>query len=32
MVSGALSEILDSYDDREQDDLSSDDECNSKIL
>ena len=32
MVSGALSEILDSYDDREQDDLSSNDECNSKIL
>ena len=27
MVSGALSEILDSYDDREKDDLFSDDEC-----
>ena len=32
MVSGALSEILDSYDDREQDDLSSDDKYNSRIL
>ena len=29
MISGALSEILDSY---YEDDLSSDDECNSKIL
>ena len=27
-LSRTLSEILDSYDDREQDDLSSDDECN----
>ena len=32
MVSGALSEILDSYDDREQYDLSSDDKYNSRIL
>ena len=32
MISGASSETLDSYNDREQEDLSSDDECNSRIL